>query len=132
MTAATPGQAAREAFGELGADWYPGTPWHELHQDLRAQWEAGAQAVIDHYRDNRANWPDEGDLAEIATRAVEQEQAAMAVAASQELAAAMAETRAYREALAEVRRACEAVTPGGSYQSFARRVLAIVNRLEGK
>ena len=44
---ATPGQAAREAFGELGADWYPGTPWNRLHEDLRAQWEAAAQAAVD-------------------------------------------------------------------------------------
>ena len=43
---ATPGQAAREAFGELGADWYPGTPWDGLHDDLRAQWDAAAQAAI--------------------------------------------------------------------------------------
>jgi hypothetical protein len=47
MSAVTPGQAAREAFGELGADWYPGTPWSELHDDLRAQWEAAALAAVD-------------------------------------------------------------------------------------
>lgn len=46
MTAQTPGQAAREAFGELGADWYPGTPWSGLHQDLRDQWERAARAGI--------------------------------------------------------------------------------------
>jgi len=46
MTERTPGQAAREAFGELGADWYPGTPWNGLHADLRAQWEAAANAAI--------------------------------------------------------------------------------------
>jgi hypothetical protein len=66
---ATPGQAAREAFGELGADWYPGTPWNGLHEDLRAQWEAAAQAAID----------------------------AQPPSAAPELAAAMAETRAVRD-----------------------------------
>lgn len=42
----TAGQAAREAFGELGADWYPGVAWDDLHPGLRAQWESAAQAAI--------------------------------------------------------------------------------------
>ena len=55
MSGATPGQAAREAFGGLGADWYPGTPWNGLHEALRAQWEAGAKAAIDWQRAEDVN-----------------------------------------------------------------------------
>lgn len=51
----TPGQAAREAFGELGADWYPGTPWNGLHEDLRAQWDAAAEAVAAPLREEIAS-----------------------------------------------------------------------------
>lgn len=52
--------------------------------------------------------------------------------AAPELREAMAETRRYREAVSEIRRQCEAVTYGGSYSSFARRILAVIKRLEGK
>lgn len=142
MTPQTPGQAAYEALHESITRRQPAHMWvtwdvmSEINdgipgEPLREDLEAAAQAAIDHYRDNRADWPDEGDLAEIASRAVEQEQAAMAGAASQELAAAMCETRQYRAALMRVREALVKATDGSPRR--LREALALVNAgLEGR
>ena len=79
MTAVTPGQAFRDALRErwvARGRCVDTRDYASLPQEDRDDLEFATQSAIDHYNDNRTSWPDEGDLAEIATRAAEQEQAA--------------------------------------------------------
>jgi hypothetical protein len=107
---ATPGQAAREAFGELGADWYPGTPWNGLHEDLRAQWDAAAAAVM---------------LMAQATVDYAELQELRQAATAPELAAAMAETRAVRDGYQAL---CGEFGPSAQSGWSARISLTVLNR----
>jgi hypothetical protein len=113
---ATPGQAAREAFGELGADWYPRTPWNGLHEDLRAQWDAAAQAAIARYVELNGRDP-------VDARALIAE--VLGEQAAPELAAAMAETRAVRDGYQQL---CGEFGPSAQSGWSARISLTSLNR----
>jgi hypothetical protein len=117
---ATPGQAAREAFGELGADWYPRTPWNGLHEDLRAQWDAAAQAAIARYVELNGRDP-------VDARALIAE--VLGEQAAPELAAAMAETRAVRDGYQQL---CGEFGPSAQSGWSARISLTSLNRHRGR
>jgi|SRR5882724_4184040 len=79
-SAPTPGQAAYEAhdavLGEIEGytpGELPSIAWNHLPDAEQRAFDAAAQAAIDCYNDNRADWPNEADLAQITSRHVSQQ-----------------------------------------------------------